>query len=91
MSAKAIDEIIGLTVTDAEFRKRLVCAPEQPLDGYELSDEERQALLRLGRGLRRRHGSTERARANIQGQLSFTGFDSPGLRDANHPSEFRHP
>jgi hypothetical protein len=47
MSQDAISQIIGRAVTDAEFRALLFSSPEQALEGYNLADDEKEALKNL--------------------------------------------
>ncbi len=45
MSKQAVEQILGRIVTDEDFRKLFFSNPEKALEGYDLSDEEREALL----------------------------------------------
>jgi hypothetical protein len=47
MSQDAVSQIIGRAVTDAEFRGLLLSSPEQALEGYDLTDHEKEALKKL--------------------------------------------
>jgi hypothetical protein len=47
MSQDAVSQIIGLAVTDAEFRQLLFSKPDEALQGYDLTDEEEEALENL--------------------------------------------
>lgn len=44
MSMQNVEVILGKLVTDQEFRKLLSENPDQALSGYELTDEEKEAL-----------------------------------------------
>jgi hypothetical protein len=62
MTGKAIQDLVGRVMIDREFLTDLVRDPDSVLAGYELTAEERSAiLLALGRGA---HGTeAERAHA----------------------------
>jgi hypothetical protein len=45
MSSDHVAMIIGKAATDGEFRNMLMNNPEEALKDYELSDEEKQALM----------------------------------------------
>ncbi|GAB4539701.1 MAG: Franean1_4349 family RiPP [Anaerolineae bacterium] len=47
MSQDAVSQIIGRAVIDAEFRQLLFSNPEQALAGYDLADDEKEALENL--------------------------------------------
>ena len=47
MSQEQVSIIIGKAVTDSEFRTLLFSNPEQALTGYNLTDEEKQALKEM--------------------------------------------
>ncbi len=47
MSIEVVHQIIGRAVTDEAFRKLLFANPEEALKGYDLTDEEREALTDL--------------------------------------------
>jgi len=47
MSQDTISQIIGRAVTDADFRETLFSNPEQALEDYNLTDDEREALKNL--------------------------------------------
>lgn len=47
MSKKAVEQIIGRMVTDPEFRDLFFSTPEQALAEYDLTMDERQALLKM--------------------------------------------
>ena len=45
MSAYQVNKIIYLTDNDRDFRRRMKEDPEEVIDGFSLTDEEREALL----------------------------------------------
>jgi len=45
MSAYQVNKIIYLTDNDPDFRRRMKENPEEVIDGYALTDDERDALL----------------------------------------------
>ena len=45
MSAQAVEQILGRLVTDQAFCQLFFSNPQQALQGYDLSAEEREALL----------------------------------------------
>lgn len=47
MAANAVQSVLGRAVTDSEFRKMLRENPGEALTGYDLSDEEKDALMHL--------------------------------------------
>ncbi len=47
MSQKAVEQIIGRMVTDSQFRKLVFSDPDQALAEYDLTMDERQAILAL--------------------------------------------
>ena len=47
MSQKAVEQVIGRMVTDAEFRKLVFSDPDKALAKYDLTADERQAILAL--------------------------------------------
>jgi hypothetical protein len=47
MSQQAVEQVIGRAVTDPEFRDLLFSDPDQALTGYDLTEEERQAILAM--------------------------------------------
>lgn len=47
MSLSGVQAVIGRAATDAEFRKLLMENPEEALQGYDLTEEEKQALTSL--------------------------------------------
>jgi hypothetical protein len=47
MSERAIEQILGRSVMDEEFRILLFAAPVQALAGYDLTVEEKRALLAI--------------------------------------------
>ena len=47
MSKKVVEQIIGRMVTDPEFRNLFFSNPDQALAEYELTMDERQALLKM--------------------------------------------
>lgn len=46
MSKQAVEQILGRIITDAEFRRLFFEDAQAALKGYDLSDEEREALLK---------------------------------------------
>ncbi|ABY36519.1 MULTISPECIES: Franean1_4349 family RiPP [Chloroflexus] len=47
MSQSAVEQIIGRAVIDAEFREKLIADARAACAGYDLTDEELEALERL--------------------------------------------
>lgn len=47
MSKKSVEAIIGKAAVDAEFRRKLLDNPSDVLSGFELSEEEKEALTNL--------------------------------------------
>ena len=47
MSQAVVMEIIGKAIDDKNFRKKLFKHPAKALDGYDLTDEERESLSNL--------------------------------------------
>ena len=47
MSQDTVSQIIGRAAVDAEFRELLFSNPAQALQGYDLTDDERDALNNL--------------------------------------------
>lgn len=45
MTRQVVEQIIGRLVTDTEFRKLFFSNPDAALKGYDLTAEEREALL----------------------------------------------
>ena len=45
MSRVALEEILARAMEDHGFRERLLRSPAEALAGYDLSEEERQALI----------------------------------------------
>lgn len=45
MSRQALEEVLARAMEDDRFRERLLAAPAEALDGYDLSAEELQALI----------------------------------------------
>ena len=45
MTKQAVEQILGRIVTDAKFRQLFFSNPEGALQGYELTKQEREALL----------------------------------------------
>ena len=45
MSRQVVEQIVGRMVTDPEFRNLLFSDPDQALAGYDLTMDERQAIL----------------------------------------------
>jgi hypothetical protein len=45
MSRDAIEEILARAIEDEQFRARLLQAPGDAVEGYDLTPEERRALL----------------------------------------------
>jgi hypothetical protein len=47
MSQQVVEQVIGRAVTDPEFRNLLFSDPDQALAGYDLTEEERKAILAM--------------------------------------------
>lgn len=47
MTEQAVEQILGRIVTDEKFRELFFSDPEKALKGYDISDEEREALLKI--------------------------------------------
>lgn len=45
MSRQAIEEVLARAMEDEEFRLRLLREPEPALNGYDLTPQEREALI----------------------------------------------
>lgn len=45
MSRQALEEVLARAMEDNQFRGRLLHEPAEALDGYDLSPQERQALI----------------------------------------------
>jgi hypothetical protein len=47
MAEDHVSMIIGRAVTDSKFRELLLANPEQALEEYDLTDEEKESLLKI--------------------------------------------
>lgn len=46
MTTQAVEQILGRIITDEKFRQLFFANPEKALQGYDLSPEEHEALLK---------------------------------------------
>ena len=71
MSVESVQLIIARAVTDVDFREMLFNQPEEALQGFDLSEEEHQALMNLPQE------QFESVQSELEERLSKAGF-SPG-------------
>ena len=68
MSSEAVRQVLERANTDEEFRSRCATNPDGPLAGYDLTDDERNALI---------SGDDEALQAvglDVRDSKRFTGF-----------------
>ena len=75
MSAENVEQIIGKAVVDSEYRELLFTEPDKALEDYELTKEEKSALL----GLEREKFDT--VAGELEERISRAGLTSIGSKD----------
>lgn len=68
MSAEDVKHIIGRAVLEAEYRELLFSDPDAALEGYDLTEEEREALKKFERG------AFDELAGELEERMSRAGF-----------------
>ncbi len=75
MSAENVEKIIGKAVVDGEYRRLLFSEPDKALEGYELTEEEKSALIGLERE------KFDAVAGELEDRISRAGMTSIGSKE----------